>query len=66
MTILNHVWPWSKIRRLEQELEASRKFADIYVEALREVDPHYWMRKQIDATRLSPRLKSVLMGIEKP
>ena len=66
MTILNHIWPWSKIRRLEHELKASRKFADIYVEALREVDPHYWMRKQIDATILSPRMNCIITGIEKP
>jgi len=58
MTILNHIWPWSRIAKLEAELAKERKFGDVAMTALLKIDPLWLERDMYEAEMRSPRLNT--------
>ena len=79
MTILNHIWPWSKIRRLERELEAESEFSSACLTYLDSADPgtqHVRFNNELHCVgvdywnkiifRPGPRDNFIITGIEKP
>jgi hypothetical protein len=66
MTILNHIWPWSRIAKLEAELAKERKFGDVAMTALLKIDPLWLERDMYEAEMRSPRLNCIITGITAP
>ena len=64
--IERNVWPWSRIKDLEVDLAASRKFNDELLSVIREIDPGYWHRKSLEAALASPRMGVIITGISRP
>jgi hypothetical protein len=63
MRLLSRIWPWSTIYRLRQELKEANDRAQMFQNALHEVDPFYWTRKVFDLHAASPRMNVQITGI---
>ena len=66
MTILNHIWPWSRIAKLEAELVKERKFGDVAMTALLKIDPFWVEREMYEDAMKSTRLNCIVTGITAP
>jgi len=66
MTILNHIWPWSRIAKLEAELAKEREFGDVAMKSLLKIDPFWAEREIYESAMKSPRLNCVITGITAP
>jgi hypothetical protein len=66
MTILDHIWPWSTIRRLKREIDAEREYDNTIRAALLDVDPYYFEKQKVRIICKDPRANFIITGIKQP